>query len=115
MILYRGGRGPLLAVVALVAMVTGVAAQQPPGRPPPGVPAQPGVPPQPGGQPQNAGAPMLGRPRPTVGPAAPRPPAPQFSASEVSPTGSNVFGRKTKAGGESRGMTNQQRMNGMGQ
>ena len=69
---------------------------------------------QPGGQPQNAGAPMLGRPRPTVGPAAPRPPAPQFNASEVSPTGSNVFGRKTKVGAESRGMTNQQR-NGMGQ
>jgi hypothetical protein len=114
MILYRGGRGPLLAVVALVAMVTGAAAQQQPVRPQPGVPAQPGVPPQNGAQPQNAGAPMLGRPRPTVGPAAPRPPEPQFSVSEVSPNGSNVFGRRTKVGGESRGMTNQQR-NGMGQ
>jgi hypothetical protein len=50
-----------------------------------------------------------------VGPAAPRPPEPRATVSEVSPNGSNVFGRKTKVGGESRGMTNQQRMNGMGQ
>jgi hypothetical protein len=57
---------------------------------------------------------MLGRPRPTVGPAAPRPPEPGISVSEVSPTGSN-FGRGTKGGGGSRGMTNQQGMGGMGQ
>src|SRR5262245_17032567 len=91
MILYRGGRGPLLAVAVLVAMVTGAAAQQQPGRP------QPGVQPQRGVQPQNAGAPVLGRPQPTVGPAGPRPPEPRVSVSGVSPTGSNVFGRKTKA------------------
>src|SRR5215510_8446272 len=102
MILYRGGRGPLLAVAVLVAMVTGAAAQRQTGRPQPGV------------QPQNAGAPVLGRPRPTVGPAAPRPPEPRVSVSGVSPTGSNVFGRKTQGGGQARGMTNQQRMN-MGQ
>ena len=58
---------------------------------------------------------MLGRPRPTVGPAAPRPPEPSVSVSEVAPGGANIFGRKTKVGGESRGMTNQQRTNGMGQ
>ena len=117
MILYRGGRGPLLAVAVLVAMVTGAAAQQQPGRP------QPAVQPQRGVQPQNAGAPVLGRPQPTVGPAAPRPPEPRVSVSGVSPTGSNVFGRKTQAGGGSRGMTNQQGrgmtnqqgMGGMGQ
>jgi hypothetical protein len=57
---------------------------------------------------------MLGRPRPTVGPAAPRPPEPRVTVSVVSPTGSNVFGRKTRVGGETRGMTNQQRTN-MGQ
>jgi len=61
--------------------------------------------------PQNMGAPILGRPRPTVGPAAPRPPEPRVGVSEVSPTGSNVFGRKTEVGGQSRGMTNQQPMN----
>ena len=102
MILW-GGRGPFLAVAALLATVTGASAQQQPVRP------QPGVPPQNGLQPQNAGAPVLGRPRPTVGPAAPRPPEPHATVSEVSPQGSNIFGRKTGRGGAS-GMANQQRM-----
>jgi hypothetical protein len=113
MILRRGGRGPLLVVAVLLAVVTGAAAQQRPVRPQPGVPPQNAVQPQPGVQPQNMGAPILGRPRPTVGPAAPRPPEPQFSASEVAPGGNNIFGRKTKGGGAG-GMTNQQGMNGMG-
>jgi hypothetical protein len=39
---------------------------------------------------------------------------PRVSVSVVSATGSNVFGRKTRVGGETRGMTNQQRTN-MGQ
>ena len=100
MILW-GGRG-LLAVVALVAMVAAAAAQQP-------------VQPQNGMAPQNSGAPILGRPRPTVGPAAPRPPEPRATVSVVSPGQSNVFGRKTKVGGETRGMTDGQRVSGMGQ
>ena len=101
MILW-GGRGPLLAAVALGAMVTAAAAQQP-------------VQPQNGVPPQNFGAPVLGRPRPAFGPPQQRPPEPRATVSVVSPTQSNVFGRKTKVGGEQRGMTNGQRATGMGQ
>ncbi len=89
-------RGPLPAVVALVATVTAAAAQQPV-------------------QPQNGGPPVLGRPRPSMGPPQQRPPEPRATVSVVSPTQSNVFGRKTKVGGEQRGMTTGQRASGMGQ
>jgi len=132
-----GGRGLLVGLAALVAVPTGGGAQmitrpqapagvqQRPGTrlgapaqaPPAGM--QPPAAAQPGKPQGAAGAPQrLGRPYPSNNPLPARRPEPQVSVSIVSPQGSTVYGRRTRVGGERRGMTDAQRRTnqmGMGQ
>jgi hypothetical protein len=126
-------RGLLVGLAALLAVPTGGGAQMPvrpqapaggqqrlgtrlgaPAQAPPAG-TQPPAAAQPT-QPQNAARTpqILGRRHPSYSPPPPRP-QPQVSVSIVSPQGSNVFGRRTRVGGQQRGMTDaQRRTNPMG-
>ena len=133
-----GGRGLLVGLAALIAVPTGGGAQMT-QRPqaPAGVQQRPGTrlggpaaqappagmqPPPAARSPQAQGtggaAQRLGRPYPSNSPFPARRPEPQVSVSIVSPQGSTVYGRRTRVGGEQRGMTDAQRrtnQTGMGQ
>jgi hypothetical protein len=134
-----GRRDLLIALVSLVLAPASVGAQpdavpaapqQPPAaaqQPAPAEAQQPGVPapappatvpsaagvqtPQPPPQQQGAeeGAKVLGRPRPAMVTPPPRAEEPDVSVSVVSPQKPSVFGRRTRRGGEPRGMSADER------